>query len=222
MVNGLIGRKVGMTQVFDDKGNHIPVTVVQAGPCVVVGHRTTQTDGYQAVQVGLVEHVPPGRISKPRRGQFEKHKLPPLRHVHEFKVTGEELPPVGEKVLASLFQPLDRVDVIGTGKGKGFQGVIKRHGFSGGKASHGSMFHRGPGSIGQSAYPSRVFPGMRMPGQMGNRRVTVKNLEVVQVDEENNLLVVKGAVPGARGTYLMIRRSVTSPVRDESQETQGD
>lgn len=219
MLNGLIGRKVGMTQVFDDQGNHVPVTVIQAGPCIVVGHRNQARDGYEAVQLGLVEHLPPGRISKPRRGQFEKHKLPPFRHVLEFPVSGEEKPAIGEKFLADLFQPTDLVDVIGTSKGKGFQGVMKRHGFGGGKATHGSMHHRGPGSIGQSAFPSRVFRGMRGPGHMGHRRITVKNLEIIQVDAEKNMLVIKGAVPGAPGTYLTIRRSQRPPRKPASADS---
>jgi large subunit ribosomal protein L3 len=142
-----------------------------------------------------------------------------MRHVQEFPVTGGEKPAVGEKFLADLFQPLDLVDVIGDSKGKGFQGVMKRHGFGGGKATHGSMHHRGPGSIGQSAYPSRVFRGMKGPGQMGNRRITVKNLEIVQVDAEKNMLVIKGAVPGARGTYLTIRRSQRPPKQAASTES---
>jgi large subunit ribosomal protein L3 len=207
MVDGLIGRKVGMTQVFDGHGNQIPVTVLKAGPCLVVGLRSAERDGYRAAQVGLVEHLPAGRLSKPRRGQFEKHKLPPLRHVREFRIEGDRAPAVGEEVNAGLFQPADLVDVIGISKGKGFQGVVKRHGFRGGAATHGSMFHRAPGSIGASAFPSRVFPGMRAAGHMGDRRVTVKNLEVVRVDAENHMLVVKGSVPGARGAYLLIRRS---------------
>ena len=214
MVNGLIGRKVGMTQLFDEQGNQIPATVLEAGPCMVVGLRTTDRDGYRAVQVGLVEHLPAGRISRPRRGQFAKHDLTPLRHVREFEVVGEgDGPAVGDQVLASIFQPSDLVDVVGVSKGKGFQGVIRRHGFSGGRASHGSMFHRAPGSIGAAAYPARVFPGKKGPGQMGNRRVKVKNLQVVKVDEEKNVLVVKGAVPGARGTLLMISRSQRAPAR---------
>jgi large subunit ribosomal protein L3 len=180
---------------------------------VVVGHRQPEREGYQAVQVGLVEHIPSSRLSKPRRGQFDKHKLPPMRHIKEFQAAGEEMPPVGEKVLADLFAPSDLVDIIGDSKGKGFQGVMRRHGFSGGRATHGSMFHRAPGSIGCSAYPSRVFRGTKLPGQMGNRRVTVKNLEVVQVDAEKNLLVIKGAVPGAPGSYLTIRRSKRPPRR---------
>ena len=213
MVNGLIGKKVGMTQLFDEQGNHIPVTVLQAGPCMVVGLRTTATDGYQAAQIGLVEQIPAKRISKPRRGQFDKHSLTPLRHVKEFPVAtdGEGAPAVGDSVLAGIFQPSEWVDVVGLSKGKGFQGVMKRHGFSGGRATHGSMFHRAPGSIGAAAYPSRVYPGMKGPGQMGHTRVKVKNLEVVRVDEEKNILVVKGAVPGARGTLLMISRSQRQP-----------
>jgi len=215
MVNGLIGRKVGMTQVFDTQGNHVPVTVIQAGPCVVVGLRVPERDGYQAAQVGLVEHLPASRLSKPRRGQMEKHGLPPMRHVKEFPVQGESGPAVGDQLLATIFEPLDLVDVIGLSKGKGFQGVMKRHGFHGGKASHGSMHHRGPGSIGQASYPSRVFPGVRGPGQMGHKQITVKNLQVVQVDGDRNLLLVRGAVPGARGTYVVIRRSQRPPRKPE-------
>ena len=196
-----------MTQIFDEQGNQVPVTVLQAGPCIVVGLRSAERDGYSAAQVGLVEHIPAKRLSRPRRGQFEKHNLPPLRHVKEFAIEGEAAPALGDKVMAGLFQPSDRVDVVGVSKGKGFQGVVRRYGFRGGRATHGSMFHRAPGSIGQSSFPSRVFPGMRGPGHMGHRRVTVKNLEIVKVDEENNMLVVKGSVPGARGTYLVIRRS---------------
>lgn len=207
MVNGLIGKKVGMTQVFDEQGRQIPVTVLQAGPCVVVGLRSVERDGYEAAQVGLVEHKRARKLSKPRRGQFEKHKLPPMRHVKEFAIEGEAAPALGDQVSAALFQPADRVDVIGVSKGKGFQGVIKRHGFGGGRATHGSMFHRAPGSIGQSAWPSKVLRGMRGPGHMGSRRVTTKNLTVVSIDAEKNLLLVRGAVPGARGCTVIIRKS---------------
>ena len=205
-VEGLLGRKVGMTQIFRQNGVAVPVTVLKVGPCVVVGKRTREKDGYEAVQLGLVESFSKSRLTKPQRGQFEKSKLAPLRTLREFRqVDGETN--VGDQVLVDLFEESEFVDVVGIGKGKGFAGVIKRHHFSGGRATHGSMFHRAPGSIGQSAYPSRVFKGMRMPGQMGAKRVTVKNLEVIRIDPENNLLVLKGAVPGARGTLLQIRKA---------------
>lgn len=213
MVEGLIGRKVGMTQLFDPEGSVVPCTVLQVGPCVVVQRRERSRDGYEAVQLGFVESVRARKVGRPREGHFAKANLPPTRRLREFRVLpGAELPAVGEKVLVSQFKARDRVDVIGESKGKGFQGVMVRHHFRGGAASHGSMFHRAPGSIGSSAYPSRTFRGMRMAGHMGAVRVTVKNLEVVRVDEEHNLLVVKGAVPGARGAYLTVRRS-RAPVR---------
>lgn len=208
MVEGLIGRKIAMTQVFDTEGSVVPCTVIVAGPCVVVQKKEKGRDGYEAVQLGLVEPVKVKNVSRPLKGHFDKANLPPTRRLREFRLlSGTDAPAVGDKVLVGLFKPKDRVDVIGTSKGKGFQGVMKRHHFRGGAASHGSMFHRAPGSVGSSAYPSRTFRGMRMGGRMGGDRVTVKNLEVLRVDEENNLLVVKGAIPGARGTYLAIRRS---------------
>jgi large subunit ribosomal protein L3 len=208
MLDGLIARKIGMTQVFDQDGRVIPCTVLQAGPCVVVQKRDKAKDGYDAAQLGLVEPGKAKHVGRALEGHFKKANLPATRRLREFRVpAGGDSPPVGEKVLVSLFKNDDRVDIIGVSKGKGFQGVMARHGFGGGKASHGSMFHRAPGSIGSSAYPSRVFRGMRMPGRMGGGQVTVKNLVVVRVDEDNNLLVVRGAVPGARGAVLKIRRS---------------
>ncbi len=208
MVEGLIGRKVGMTQVFDGDGAVMPCTVLQAGPCVVVQKREKTRDGYEAVQLGLVEPVKVKKTTKALQGHFAKANLPPTRRLREFRLLpGAEAPAVGDKVAVTLFKPKDHVDIIGTSKGKGFQGVMKRHHFRGGAASHGSMFHRAPGSIGSSAFPSRTFPGMRMAGRMGGDRVTVKNLEVLRIDEENNLLVVRGAVPGATGAYLTIRKS---------------
>lgn len=220
-MDGLIGRKVGMTQVFEDSGLAIPCTVLRVGPCVVVQRRETSRDGYEAVQIGLVEptkvrgggRVGAGKRSKgvnrAQKGHFDKAKVPPMKRLREFRIAaGADAPAVGARILVSVFKPSDRVDVIGQSKGKGFQGVMKRHNFAGGKASHGSMFHRAPGSIGQSAYPSRTFKGMRMPGRMGGGRITVKNLTVVRVDEEHGLLVVKGAVPGARGSYLTVSRSL--------------
>ena len=213
MVEGLIGRKVGMTQVFDPLGVVIPCTVLEVGPCVVVQKRERTRDGYEAIQLGLVESRKAKGIGRAAEGHFKKANLPPTRYLREFRLLpGSGAPAVGDKVLVSLFKTQDWVDVIGHTKGKGFQGVMKRHGFRGGARSHGSMFHRAPGSIGQSAYPSRVFRGMRMPGQTGGGQVTIKNLEVVRVDEENNLLVVKGAVPGARGSLIKVRRS-RRPVR---------
>jgi len=206
-VEGLIGRKVGMTQIFREDGAVVPVTVLRAGPCVVVGMRTREKDGYEAVRLGLVESFSKSKLTKPMRGQFEKKDLPPLRTLREFRRQGEGEVNVGDRVLVDMFSDAVQVDVVGVSKGKGFAGVMKRHHFSGGAASHGSMFHRAPGSIGSSAYPSRVFKGMRMGGHMGSDRVTVKNLDVVRVDVENNLLLVRGAVPGARGTLLLIRKA---------------
>jgi large subunit ribosomal protein L3 len=207
-VEGLIGRKVAMTQLFREDGAVVPVTVLKAGPCVVVGRRTKEKDGYEAVRLGLVETFSKKRVGKAQRGQSEKKSLPPFRTLREFRVQGADGEMnIGDKVQVDLFNGVAAVDVIGTSKGKGFAGVVKRHHFRGGAATHGSMFHRAPGSIGSSAWPSRVFKGMRMGGHMGSDRVTVKNLQVVRVDTENNLLVVRGAVPGARGTLLLIRKS---------------
>ena len=213
MVEGLMGRKVAMTQVFDDDGRVIPCTVLQVGPCVVVQRRDKGKDGYEAVQIGLVEPVKVKKTSKALKGHFDKASVAPTRRLSEFRlIAGGDDPEVGGKLLVSQFKINDRVDILGTSKGKGFQGVMKRHHFRGGAASHGSMFHRAPGSVGSSAYPSRTFRGMRMGGRMGGDHVTVKNLQVVRIDEENNLLVVRGAVPGARGAYLSVRRS-RAPIR---------
>ncbi len=213
MVEGLMGRKIGMTQVFDEEGAAVPCTVLAVGPCVVVQRRAAARDGYEAVQLGLVEPVKVKGIDKARQGHFAKANLPPTRRLKEFRlIPGGEDPAVGDRLLVSLFKAKDHVDVVGTSKGKGFQGVMKRHHFRGGAASHGSMFHRAPGSIGSSAFPSRTFRGMRMGGRMGGDRVTVKNLVVLRVDEENNLLVLRGAVPGPSGTLLAVRRS-RAPIR---------
>jgi len=211
MVEGLIGRKVGMTQVFAEDGTVTPVTVIEAGPCVVVQLRTRDRDGYEAVQLGLVDPAAAKRANKPMRGHHEKAGVPPTRALREFRVLaggdGAEAPKPGDSITVEIFGDLPKVDVIGRTKGKGYQGVIRRHGFGGGRATHGSMFHRAPGSIGQSAFPSRVLRGMRGPGQMGHTRVTTKNLRVVRIDAERNLLLVRGAVPGARGTMVCIQRS---------------
>jgi len=208
MVRGILGKKVGMTQIFDDDGRVIPVTVVEAGPCVVVQRKSGETDGYEAVQLGLVESSPRRNAPKPIQGHFGKAGVPPTRLVGEVPVDeGDESKP-GDAVLADIFAVDDKVHVIGRSKGRGFQGVIKRHGFGGGRATHGSMFHRAPGSIGASAYPSRVYPGMGMPGQTGNSRVTIKNARVVKVDVDRNLLFIKGGVPGARNSYVRILKAV--------------
>jgi large subunit ribosomal protein L3 len=210
MVEGLIGTKVGMTQVFQKDGSVAPVTVIEVGPCVVIQRKTAEKDGYEAVQLGLVDAKAAKLANKPSRGHHEKAGIPPTRLLREFPLEeGSELKP-GDPVSVEIFKEVERVDVIGTSKGKGFQGVMKRHGFGGGRATHGSMFHRAPGSIGQSAYPSKVFKGMKGPGQMGSKRATVKNLEVVQIDEEKNLLLVRGGVPGARGSRVLIRKSKTA------------
>ncbi len=205
-VEGIIGRKVGMTQAYSQDGRAIPVTVLEAGPCVVVQRRSQEKDGYSAVQLGFVEARKVKRVTKPMKGHFDKAGLPPCRVLREFPVAGDAPLKVGDKVSVGLFAPGDKVTIVGMSKGKGFQGVIKRHHFRGGAATHGSMFHRAPGSIGASAYPSRVLKGMRAAGHMGQDRVTVKNLTVVRVDAESNILVVKGAVPGAGGGYVVIRK----------------
>jgi large subunit ribosomal protein L3 len=205
-VKGIIGKKVGMTQVYAEDGEAFPVTVLEAGPCVVVQRRSKERDGYAAVQLGLVEARKTKRVTKPMKGHFDKAGLPPCRVLRELPVGDGEVK-VGDKVSVALFAPGDTVSVTGVSKGRGFQGVIKRHGFGGGAATHGSMFHRAPGSIGASAFPSRVLKGMRAAGHLGSDRVTVRNLRVVRVDAENNLLVVRGAVPGAGGSYVVIRKN---------------
>jgi large subunit ribosomal protein L3 len=205
-MDGILGRKVGMTQIYVEDGTAIPVTVIKAGPCLVVQRRTAATDGYEAVQIGLVEERP-AKVSKPEAGHFKKAGVAPVRKLEEFDLTpGEELN-AGDEVKASIFQEKDWVDVVGTSKGKGYQGVVKRHGFAGGRATHGSMFHRAPGSIGASAYPSRVMKGMRAGGRMGGERVTTKNLQIVKVDADQNLIYVRGAVPGPKSGYVAIRRA---------------
>lgn len=206
MVNGLIGKKVGMSQVFDDNGRMIPVTLIKAGPCVVVQVKTADRDAYESVQLGLVESINPKNIAKPRKGHLEKAGAGSVRILKEFRMNGGESVELGQQVTVDIFEGVDKVNVTGKSKGKGFQGVMKRHGFSGGRATHGSMFHRAPGAIGQCASPSRVFPGKKMPGQMGNKKVSVKGLKVVSIDRENNLLVVKGAIPGGRGSYVFINK----------------
>jgi large subunit ribosomal protein L3 len=209
MSPGILGKKIGMTQVFRPDGQVVPVTLLKAGPCVVVQRKTPTTDGYDAVQLGLMEFIKPARINKPRNGHFKKANASGVRFLRELKVRpGDttDLKP-GDQVLVDQFKPAEKVDVIGVSKGRGFAGVVKRHHFRGGDATHGSMFHRAPGSIGGSSYPSRVWPGMRMAGHMGTQRVTVRNLEVIDVNTEDNVLVVKGAVPGPNGGYVVVRRA---------------
>ena len=211
MVTGIIGRKVGMTQIFDADGTVHPATVIKAGPCVVVQAKTRQTDGYESIQLGFVEEAPP-KANKPTTGHFKKANVPATRVRREVHLaSGAEAPKVGDQVLASIFASGERVDVVGTGRGKGFQGVVKRHHFAGGAATHGSMFHRAPGSIGASSFPSRVFPGQRMPGHMGTDQVTVRNLRIRGIDLDENLLMVEGAVPGPREGYVMISKAKAPP-----------
>jgi large subunit ribosomal protein L3 len=213
MVTGIIGRKIGMTQVFDADGTVHPATVIKAGPCVVVQAKTAQTDGYEAVQLGLVEETP-AKANKPTVGHFKKANVPATRVRREVKVVsgpGDNVDvKTGDQVLVSIFANGERVDVIGTGRGKGFQGVVKRHHFAGGAATHGSMFHRAPGSIGASSFPSRVIKGMRAPGRMGGGRVTIHNMKVLRVDPENHLLIVEGGIPGAPTSYVIVRKAVTA------------
>ena len=213
MVTGIIGRKVGMTQIFDADGTVHPATVIKAGPCVIVQAKTAQTDGYEAVQLGLVEDTP-AKVGKPLAGHYKKATVPPTRVRREVKVVagpGEnDAVKAGDQVLVSIFANGDRVDVIGTGRGKGFQGVVRRHHFAGGAATHGSMFHRAPGSIGASSFPSRVVKGMRAAGRMGGGRVTIRNLKVVRVDADNHLLIVQGGIPGAPSGYVIVRKAVAA------------
>jgi large subunit ribosomal protein L3 len=207
-VTGILGIKLGMTQVFAEDGTSVPCTVMQAGPCVVVQRRTKQKDGYDAVQLGLVEFVKSQRINKPMAGHFKKADVPPVRLLRELRLEeSADEAKAGDRVLVDAFAAGELVDVTGVSKGKGFQGGVKRWHYRGGDASHGSMFHRAPGGIGASSFPSRVWKGQHFPGHMGNERVTVKNLRVVKVDNDENLLLVRGAVPGHRGCYLLIRKA---------------
>ena len=201
----LLGRKLGMTRVFDSEGLSVPVTAVEAGPCWVIQRKTVENDGYCAVQLGFGEKKK--GVNKPEAGHFKKHGVGPARFVKEMRVEADAEMNPGDVLTVSMFKEGDRVDVTGVSKGRGFQGVMKRHGFHGGRASRGSMFHRAPGSIGASADPSRVFKRTRLPGRMGGERVTRRNLLVVRVDSDNNILLVKGDVPGARGGHLIVKKS---------------
>ena len=208
MVNGIIGRKVGMTQIFDADGTVHPATVIKAGPCVVVQAKTKQSDGYESVQLGFVEETP-AKANKPTAGHFKKATVPPTRVRREVKLApGGDPLQNGDQVLVSIFANGERVDVVGTSRGKGFQGVVRRHHFAGGAATHGSMFHRAPGSIGASSFPSRVIKGMRGAGRMGGGRVTIRNLKVLRVDADNHLLLVEGGIPGAPSGYVIVRKAI--------------
>jgi large subunit ribosomal protein L3 len=204
MTDGLIGKKLGMTQIFDAEGRLIPVTVVEAGPCRVSGIKTRERDGYEAIQLAF-EEVHARKLTKAELGHLNAGNLPPTRWLREFKMLGEAQ--VGHTVKADLFAKGEWVDVVGISKGKGFQGVVKRHHYRGGPETHGSMFHRAPGSIGSSAYPSRVWKNKALPGHMGSERVTVQRLKVMDARPEENLLFISGAVPGARGGMVVVRKS---------------
>jgi len=208
MSPGILGKKIGMTQVFRPDGQVVPVTLVKAGPCVVVQRKTPSTDGYDAVQLGFMEYVKATRINKPESGHLKKAGAEGVRFLKELRLSpGSTDLKAGDRVLASDFKPTEKLDVIGVSKGRGFASVIKRHNFRGGPGGHGSMFGRAPGSIGGSSFPSRVFPGMRMAGHMGTDQVTVRNLEIVQIDADENVIAIKGAVPGPNGSYVLLRRS---------------
>lgn len=208
MKKAILGKKIGMTQIFDEKGKVIPVTAIEVGPCTVVQIKTVDNDGYQAVKLGFGE-VKESKLTKPKKGEFKKASLTPKKHLREFRL--EEISyNVGDEIKADIFTVGESVDITGTSKGKGFQGVIKRHGQSRGPMGHGSMYHRRPGSMGSTSTPGRVFKGKNLPGHMGMETVTIQNLEVVRVDLDKNIILVKGSVPGNKGAILKIRNSVKS------------
>jgi large subunit ribosomal protein L3 len=213
-VTGILGKKIGMTQVFDEKGEVHPITVLQAGPCVITQLKTATRDGYDAAQIGLVEFVKASNITKPQAGHLKKTEAPPVRIIKEVNIEpaseGSNGVKAGDRVLVDIFSDAKFVDVIGTSKGRGFAGVVRRHGFAGGPKSHGHMFQV-QGSIGASSFPSRVFPGQRMPGHMGTDQVTVRNLRIRGIDLDENLLMVEGAVPGPRDGYVMISKAKAPP-----------
>jgi large subunit ribosomal protein L3 len=206
-MKSLIGKKLGMTQIFNEEGQLVPVTVIEAGPCSVVQRKTVEKDGYDAVQLGFSEQKAQ-RVSKPLNGHFSKAGVSPMRELREVRVDSADEAKAGDTVTASVFEDVKYVDVLGETKGKGYQGVVKRYGFGGGRATHGSHFHRRPGSIGMCETPARVFKNKKMPGQMGGTNITVQNLQVVQVRAEENLILLKGAVPGANGTTLVLREAL--------------
>ncbi len=214
MLNGILGRKIGMTQLFDDKGEVRPVTVLQAGPCVITQMKSGTRDGYEAAQIGLVEFVKATRLTKPMKGHFEKNNVPPVKFMREVDIVvdaqSQDGAKIGDKVLVDIFDGEKFVDITGTSKGRGFAGVVKRHKFGGGPAAHGHMFQV-QGSIGASSFPSRVFKGQRMSGHMGHATVTTRNLRVLGIDRDENLLVVEGAVPGPRNGYVVITKAKKPP-----------
>ncbi len=203
----IIGKKVGMTQIFDEKGKVIPVTVIEAGPCLVAQVKSVETDGYNAIQLGFGD-VKESKLNKPEKGHFAKAKLALKKHLREFRLDSVDGVNVGDEIKVDIFQAGDKIDVQGTSKGKGFQGVIKRHGQSRGPMGHGSMYHRRPGSMGPTSTPGRVFKGKKLPGHMGRVTVTIQNLDVVKVDLDKNAILVKGSVPGAKGAILKLKTSV--------------
>jgi len=205
MIQGIIGKKVGMTQIFTDDGRVVPVTVIKAGPCLVIQKKIKENNPWMKVQLGLVEGRKISRVTKPMRGHFEKANVPPTKVLKEFLVN-EDSVNIGDSVKVDIFEEKERVSVSGITKGKGFQGVVRRWNFKGGRATHGSMFHRRPGSTGMCAYPGEVIKGKKMPGRMGGKRKTVKGINIVKVDVEKNLLLVRGAVPGFNGNYVYITK----------------
>ena len=211
MKKGIIGKKIGMTQIFDENGLVIPVTVIEAGPCTVAQVKTTETDGYNAIQLGFGE-VKANHINKPEMGHFAKSKLEAKKHLREFRLDDISNIKVGDEIKADIFQAGEKVDIQGTSKGKGFQGVIKRHGQHRGPMGHGSMYHRRPGSMGPTSTPGRVFKGKKLPGHMGHVTVTIQNLDVVRVDMDKNVILVKGSVPGCKGAILKIKTAVKANV----------
>ena len=203
----LIGKKVGMTQIFDEKGKVIPVTVIEAGPCVIAQVKSVETDGYNAIQLGFGD-VKESKLNKPEKGHFAKANIAPKKHLREFRVDSVDGVTVGTELTVNVFAEGDRLDIQGTSKGKGFQGVIKRHGQHRGPMGHGSMYHRRPGSMGPTSTPGRVFKGKKLPGHMGKVTVTIQNLDVVKVDTDKNVVLVKGSVPGPKGAILKLKTSV--------------
>ena len=207
MKKGLIGKKIGMTQIFNEEGKVIPVTVIEAGPCVVSQVKTEETDGYNSIQLGFGA-IKESKVNKPERGHFTKANIASARYLREIRVDSIEDVKVGDELKADIFMAGDKIDIQGTSKGKGFQGVIKRHGQHRGPMGHGSMYHRRPGSMGSTSTPGRVFKGKKLPGHMGAETVTIQNLEVIKVDLDKNIILVKGSVPGAKGSILKIKSSV--------------
>lgn len=210
-MKGILGKKIGMTQIFAEDGSMVTVTVIEAGPAKVVQKKEAEKDGYDALQIGFDEIRKEKNVTKPMHGHFKKASVPPFRFLREVKMEGLN---AGDDVTVGIFSRGEKVSIVGTSIGKGFQGVMKRHNFGGGPGSHGSMFNRAPGSLGQSASPSRVFKGRRLPGHMGDERVTVKNIEIVDVRKDQNLMLVKGSVPGADGAYLIIQSNAPVAVEE--------